>query len=72
VAASVQPGPARVLFPARGFLGEFAWAEYDVSPDDRRFVFRRIVGSSQTAHAMTAVLVQHWLSDLRPVIPARD
>jgi hypothetical protein len=28
--------------------------------------------SSQAAHAMTAVLVQHWLSDLRPVIPARD
>jgi len=71
VAVSVSPGPTfdpgsqRVLFPAGGFVSNTAYTNYDITPDDRRFVFTRYVtapGGSEVAN--TAVLVQHWLSDL--------
>jgi serine/threonine-protein kinase len=72
IAASVQTGESfsvgeqRALFPVSGLLGSSAHAQYDVSPDDQRFVFTRIVGSGNTDDvATTAVLIQHWLSDLQ-------
>jgi serine/threonine-protein kinase len=72
IAASVQTGEnfsvgeQRALFPVEGLLGSTAHAQYDVSPDDQRFVFTRIVGSGDADGAVTtAVLVQHWLNDLQ-------
>jgi serine/threonine-protein kinase len=72
IAASVQAGASfsvgeqHVLFPAGGFLGSSAHARYAVTPDDRRFVFTRLVGSGENSGAViTAVLVQHWLNDLQ-------
>jgi hypothetical protein len=39
--------------------------EYDITSDDRRFVFKRLVGAGESGpQALTAVLVQNWLSEL--------
>jgi len=65
-------GEQRRLFSAAPFLSNTAHTEYQISPDDRRFLFKRLVGSEIAgARAATAVLVQHWLTELEGARTAR-
>ncbi|MGD8866530.1 MAG: protein kinase [Gemmatimonadales bacterium] len=71
IAVTVQPGPGfrtgeqRVLFSASGYLSNASSTEYDITPDDRRFVFKRQIGTEEHGtETLTAVLVQNWLSEL--------
>jgi len=71
MAVTIRPGAAfstgeqRALFSANAYLSNTATTEYQISPDDRRFLFKRIIGSETTSlETMTAVLVQHWLTEL--------
>jgi Tol biopolymer transport system component len=62
----------RRLFSAGSYLTNNAHTEYQISPDDRQFLFKRLVGSEIAgARAATAVLVQHWLSELEGTRAAR-
>jgi eukaryotic-like serine/threonine-protein kinase len=55
----------RRLFAAAPYLSNTAHTEYQLSPDDRRFLFKRLVGAEIAgARAATAVLVQDWLTEL--------
>jgi eukaryotic-like serine/threonine-protein kinase len=64
--AAFSPGEQRRLFSASAYLSNTAHTEYQISPDDRRFLFKRLVGSqTASARAATAVLVQHWLTELQ-------
>jgi serine/threonine protein kinase/Tol biopolymer transport system component len=58
-----SPGPAKILFSTAGYVSNTATANYDVSPDDRRFVFLRPRGGSELG-ARSVILAQHWLDDL--------
>ena len=71
MAVTVNAGSAfaaaeqRRLFSAASYLNNTAHTEYQISPDDRRFLFKRLVGAEIAgARAATAVLVQHWLTEL--------
>jgi eukaryotic-like serine/threonine-protein kinase len=57
-------GEYRVLFNASGFVMNSASHNYDVAPDDQRFLFARLVGTGDSGGnvARTAVLIQNWLS----------
>jgi serine/threonine-protein kinase len=59
-------GEQRVLFQADGFLTNLAYSNYSVAPDDRRFLFMRALRPDREAQlANTAILVQHWLDEVR-------
>jgi len=61
-------GEQRRLFSAAPYLNNTAHTEYQISPDDRRFLFKRLVGSELAgARAATAVLVQNWLTELADI-----
>jgi serine/threonine-protein kinase len=71
MAVAVQPGSGfragepRALFPAGGYMSSASNTEYDITSDDRRFVFKRLVGAGDGGpQTLTAVLVQNWLSEL--------
>ena len=54
-----------VLFPAGRFISNSATTDYQVSPDDQRFLFKRLIGAQDmTLASMTAVPVQHGLTEL--------
>jgi Tol biopolymer transport system component len=60
-----RAGGPRVLFSAAGYLANSSSTEYDITPDDGRFVFKRVVGTGESGPlTLTAVLVQNWLSEL--------
>ena len=61
--ATFEVGAQHAMFPAGGYVSNPSYSDYDVAPDDRRFVFKRlVVGSGHDA--MTAILVQHWLAEV--------
>jgi serine/threonine-protein kinase len=69
--AAFAAGEQRRLFAAVAYLSNTAHTEYQIAPDDRRFLFKRLVGSQAAgARAATAVLVQDWLTELhaRPAV----
>ncbi len=64
--ATFQRGEQRVLFG----IGAATYTDlnetyFDVSPDDRRFLMVRRNTADDADRSTTAVLVQHWLTDLR-------
>ena len=62
---SFEAGEQRVLFPASAYWSNPGHAQYDITPDDRRFVFIRPIGSEDPgAQSSTVVLVQNWLREL--------
>ena len=71
VSAIVNPGPSfalgdqRVLFPASAFLSDNTHRQYDVTPDDRRFVFARFVGGQPAPGVAKLIMVENWLAELR-------
>jgi serine/threonine-protein kinase len=71
IAVTLQPGTGfrageqRVLFSAAGYLSSASNTEYDITPDDQRFVFKRQIGvEEEGTQTLTTVLVQNWLSEL--------
>jgi eukaryotic-like serine/threonine-protein kinase len=72
VAVSVRPGPSfdvgeqRTLFSASNYLIAQGRRMYDITPDDRRFVFLRSVGEAQSAAGpVNLVQVDNWFEELR-------
>ena len=60
--ASFTVGQPRVLFPASQYVVETNAGAYDVSSDDKRFVFvRTATGGTGTE----LVVVQNWFQELR-------
>ena len=57
-------GQQEVLFSVAAYMRNPAYALYDVSPDDRRFVMLRIGGRENTA-ASELILVENWFEELR-------
>jgi hypothetical protein len=55
-------GRATPLFPAGGFVSNGATTQYDVSPDDRRFLMIRPVGASAPDKL---IVVENWFEELR-------
>jgi Tol biopolymer transport system component len=66
VAVTTSPtfsaGATTTLFPARDFVGNANNRGYDVSPDDKRFVFIRTVGG---AIPDKIVVVENWFEELK-------
>ena len=65
-------GTQCVLFEDRFFRDQFH-AQYALTPDDRRFIFKRFVDTGieeAAAPPANMILIQHWLAELdlgRPV-----
>jgi Tol biopolymer transport system component len=55
----------KVLFSTTPFLVGANYSFYDVTPDDRRFLMVRRVGSGESAQAPALVLVEHWFPELK-------
>jgi len=76
VAVAVKPGAnfatgeERVLFPTAGFQSDNSHPQYDVSRDDRRFLFVRSLAGPQAEGPTYLVQVTNWLDELR-AMPAR-
>ena len=71
VAVTVSPGPSfvagaqRTLFDASSFVTGVGHRVYDITPDDRRFIFLRSTGASQAqAGPSTLVQVDNWFAEL--------
>jgi hypothetical protein len=58
-------GDQRVLFPAGGFLSSSTHRTWEVTADDRRFIFVRSVGGSAAAGPAYVIQVDNWLAELR-------
>jgi serine/threonine-protein kinase len=73
VAALVTPGAAfvlgeqRTLFPATDMLRSSSHRTWDVSPDDRRFVFTRLIGTQGAPSAVPVAVIQvdDWLAEIQ-------
>ena len=59
-----EPGAERPLFSASNFLGNFAYPNYDVTRDDRQFMFIRPVATPGDEGPTTAILVQQEIRRL--------
>jgi eukaryotic-like serine/threonine-protein kinase len=70
VSVSVSLGPTfatgtrHVLFGAGAFLSDESHRQYDVTPDDRRFVFLRSVGKPTDLGETKLIMVENWLAEL--------
>ena len=68
VQVSTDPGFAlgqqEVLFSVAGYMRHSAYAMYDVTPDDQRFMMLRI-GNEENAAASELILVTNWFEELR-------
>ena len=68
VAVDVPPGPTfspglpRRLFPLAGFRDAWNRQQYDVSPDDSRFLMIRELGGGESREVM---YVENWLTELK-------
>ena len=73
MAVDVLPGEAftfgtpRALFPLTGFLAARNRPQYDVAPDDRRFLMIRVPGGSNEE----VVYVENWFTELRARMAAK-
>ena len=67
--AAFRRGEQRTLFNVQGFSSLQGDADnyrgFDVSPDDQRFLMVRSSSGDVTGPTTTAILVQHWLAELR-------
>jgi serine/threonine-protein kinase len=70
VSAAVSPGATfaistrHVLFAAGAFRSDESHRQYDVTPDDRRFVFLRSVGNPTDLGETKLIMVENWLAEL--------
>ena len=72
VAVQVSTGPGfvagqqEVLFSGTGYLSSTAYATYDVTPDDQRFVMLRI---GDVSSATKLILGQNFFEELKARVP---
>ena len=59
-------GQEDVLFSATNYLVGLGHRQYDVSPEDERFVMFRLAGVGASAGL---VLVQHFFEELKRLVP---
>jgi len=77
VAARLQLGGQVViedrqpLFSVNGYLLSSNYAEFDVSPDDRRFLLLRRAGPDGGVPQPTMVIVENWFEELRQKLETR-
>jgi hypothetical protein len=68
MSVDIAPGPAfvagtpRALFPIAGYRSARNRQQYDVAPDDRRFLMIREPAGPRDDRV---VYVEHWLDELR-------
>lgn len=55
-------GPTTILFPDRDYVRNPNRRQYDVSPDDKRFIFVKTLGGSVTN---SVIFVENWLEELK-------
>ncbi len=60
--ATFEIGEWRVLFSARGFRLTQRHQQYDVTPDDQRFVMIRNLGGQE---ASELIVVENWFEELK-------
>jgi eukaryotic-like serine/threonine-protein kinase len=65
---SLTLGAPRALFSVAGYHGARNRQQYDVSPDDRRFLMIRNPGSDEHAQA---VYVENWFTELKAKLQAK-
>jgi serine/threonine-protein kinase len=68
---SFTPGAQTPLFPVDGYHSSVNTLTYAVTQDDRRFLFLRTLGTSRTDAPTTAILVQHWLTEIAARLAAQ-
>ena len=61
------PGQQEVLFSVAGYMLNPAYALYDVTPDDQRFVMLRI--GADLAAASELILVTNFFEELKRLVP---
>ena len=65
-ATSWWPGEARRLFPlGSGLFGSFIVPDYDLTPDDKRFITVRLAIVNQAPGAGQLVVVDNWDEELK-------
>jgi eukaryotic-like serine/threonine-protein kinase len=74
--ASFRTGKPVRLVEGRYYAGAGSGAApgrtYDVSPDGQRFLMvKEAGGSNQTAAPLSIVVVQHWVEELKRLVPTR-
>ena len=62
------PGQQEVLFSVAGYMRNSAYAMYDVTPDDQRFVMLRF-GDDVAATTAEVVLVTNFFEELKRLVP---
>jgi hypothetical protein len=60
--ATFVTGERRVLFSIQGFLSAAVHQQYDVTPDDRRFVMIRNIGEQE---ASELIVVENFFDELK-------
>ena len=61
-----SPGPTGVLFSATAYLANVNHRQYDVAPEDERFIMIRPVGGDVEGRL---ILVQNFFEELRARVP---
>jgi Tol biopolymer transport system component len=60
-------GPGSYYFGAGGYVGR----TYDVAPDGQRFLRIKEDGADQTAAPPQIIVVQHWVEELKRLVPIK-
>jgi eukaryotic-like serine/threonine-protein kinase len=77
LAVPIQPGPPLTAGAAQKiFEGEFlppqtGWRPYDIGPDGRFVIIRAGGDGTREASAANMVVVQHWVEELKRLVPAK-
>jgi Tol biopolymer transport system component len=59
------------LFERRYFVGGHSGRTYDVSPDGQRFLMVKAPGTEASAASPGVILVQHWDTELKRLVPTK-
>jgi serine/threonine-protein kinase len=77
LAVPIQPGPpltagaAQKIFEGEFLLPQTGWRPYDVGPDGRFVIIRAAGDGTREASAANLVVVQHWVEELKRLVPAK-
>ena len=72
VSTWVATAPTKLFEGRYGAPAVFLDRTYDVSPDGRRFLMIKSVGSPDATDARASfVIVQHWTEELKRLVPTK-
>jgi hypothetical protein len=69
--ATWHAGTPTKLFEGRYFSAGTSGRTYDVSPDGRRFLMIKTLGTDAGAAPPALILVQHWDEELKRLVPTK-